>query len=203
MTSLFLLLLAFGGPRPVGGEQVAVLAGGCFWGVEAVFEHVRGVVRVTSGYAGGSKVSPSYEDVGSGRTGHAESVQIVFDPTKISYRKILEVFFSVAHDPTQLNRQGPDEGPEYRSAVFFADSAQKRDVDVYVAELTRAKAYSRPIVTEVAPLRAFYPAEDYHQDFAAKNPRNPYIVYNDLPKVEHLKQKFPELYRETGHTAGR
>jgi peptide-methionine (S)-S-oxide reductase len=201
MTSLFLLLLAFGGPRPVGGEQVAVLAGGCFWGVEAVFEHVRGVVRVTSGYAGGSKVSPSYEDVGSGRTGHAESVQIVFDPTKISYRKILEVFFSVAHDPTQLNRQGPDEGPEYRSAVFFADSAQKRDVDAYVAELTRAKAYSRPIVTEVAPLRAFYPAEDYHQDFAAKNPRNPYIVYNDLPKVEHLKLKFPELYREPGATA--
>jgi len=203
MTSLFLVLLALGGPRPAGGEQVAVLAGGCFWGVEAVFEHVRGVVRVTSGYAGGSTVSPSYEDVGGGRTGHAESVQIVFDPARISYRRILEVFFSVAHDPTQLNRQGPDEGTEYRSAVFFVDSAQKREVDAYVAELTRVKAYSRPIVTEVSLLRAFYPAEDYHQDFAAKNPRNPYIVYNDLPKVEHLKQKFPELYREAGHTASR
>jgi len=201
MTSLFLLVLALVAPRPAGGEQTAVLAGGCFWGVEAVFEHVRGVLRVTSGYAGGSKVSPSYEDVGTGRTGHAESVLIVFDPTKISYRKILEVFFSVGHDPTQLNRQGPDEGPEYRSAVFYADSSQKRDVDAYVAQMTREKVFSRPIVTEVAPLRAFYPAEDYHQDFAAKNPRNPYIVYNDLPKVEHLKLKFPELYREPGATA--
>jgi peptide-methionine (S)-S-oxide reductase len=203
MTSLFLLILAIGAPRPTGGEQVAVLAGGCFWGVEAVFEHVRGVVRVTSGYAGGSTVTPSYEDVGSGRTGHAESVQIVFDPARISYRKILEVFFAVAHDPTQLNRQGPDEGTEYRSAVFYADTSQKREVDAYVAELVRTRAFSRPIVTEVSPLRAFYPAEDYHQDFAAKNPRNPYIVYNDLPKVKHLKSKFPELYREPGTTASR
>jgi len=205
MTSLFLLVLALGNPRPAVSvsEQTAVLAGGCFWGVEAVFEHVRGVVRVTSGYAGGSTVSPSYGDVGSGRTGHAESVQVVFDPTKISYRRILEVFFSVAHDPTELNRQGPDEGTEYRSAVYYSDSTQHREVEAYVAQMTREKVFSRPIVTEIAPLRAFYPAEDYHQNFAAKNPRHPYIVYNDLPKVAHLKQKFPELYREIGNTASR
>jgi len=153
-----------------GGDQTAVLAGGCFWGVEAVFEHVKGVVRVTSGFAGGTVRSPSYTMVSTGATGHAESVEIVFDPSKITYRKILEIFFSVAHDPTQLNRQGPDEGPEYRSAVFYSDTSQKREAEAYVQELTRAKVFGRPIVTQIAPLQKFYPAEDYHQDFYLKNP---------------------------------
>ncbi len=203
MTRLGALLLALAGAPVVLGEQTAVLAGGCFWGVEAVFEHVKGVVRVTSGFAGGRVASPSYDDVSTGRTGHAESVQIVFDPTQISYRKILEVFFSVAHDPTQLNRQGPDVGTEYRSGVFYADSAQQRDVLAYVAQLMGDKTFSRPIVTQIEPLKAFYAAEDYHQDFAAKHPMHPYIVINDRPKVEHLKQRFPELYREPGTTASR
>jgi peptide-methionine (S)-S-oxide reductase len=198
MIVLAALLLGFGSAPnavPPGGEQTAVLAGGCFWGVEAVFEHVKGVIRVRSGYAGGRTKKPTYEAVNSGTTGHAESVEIVFDPAVISYRTILEVFFAVAHDPTQLNRQGPDVGTEYRSAVFYADTAQKREVEAYVQELTRAKQFDRPIVTQIAPLKAFYEAESYHQDFAAKNPTYPYIVVHDLPKVEHLKTRFPELYR--------
>ncbi|HEX7938611.1 MAG TPA: peptide-methionine (S)-S-oxide reductase MsrA [Gemmatimonadaceae bacterium] len=186
-----------------GGNQTAVLAGGCFWGVEAVFEHVKGVVRVTSGFAGGTVRSPSYEMVNSGATGHAESVEIVYDPSKISYHKILEIFFSVAHDPTQLNRQGPDEGTEYRSAIFYSDSTQKREAESYVQELTRAKVYRQPIVTQIAQLTKFYAAEDYHQDYALHNPTDPYIVYNDLPKVAHLKAKFPELYREWTQPASR
>lgn len=205
MIALALLAVVAGAAAPAtpSGTQTAVLAGGCFWGVEAVFEHVKGVVRVTSGYAGGTVGSPSYEMVNSGATGHAESVEIVFDPSKISYRKILEIFFSVAHDPTQLNRQGPDEGTEYRSAVFYADSTQKREAESTVQELTRAKAYRRPIVTQIAQLTKFYPAEDYHQDFALHNPTYPYIVYNDLPKVQHLKSRYPELYREWTQSASR
>jgi peptide-methionine (S)-S-oxide reductase len=208
MIAAVALALAFAGAgtsagAAAPGTQTAVLAGGCFWGVEAVYEHVKGVVRVTSGYAGGTVQSPSYEMVNSGATGHAESVEIVFDPSQISYKKILEIFFSVAHDPTQLNRQGPDEGTEYRSAVFYADSTQRREVEFYIREMTRAKVFSRPIVTQVAALQKFYPAEDYHQDFALHNPTYPYIVYNDLPKVEHLKAKFPELYREWKLTASR
>ena len=196
------IALALAG-APVANTQKAVFAGGCFWGVEGVFEHVKGVVRVTSGYAGGALASPSYEQVGSGTTGHAESVEIVFDPSKITYRKLLEIFFSVAHDPTELNHQGPDWGPEYRSAVFYGDAEQKREVESYVAELTQKNVFDQPIVTELAPLKAFYPAEEYHQDFMARHPLYPYIVINDRPKVEALKRRFPELYREPSQTATR
>jgi peptide-methionine (S)-S-oxide reductase len=193
------LLLALRVATPVAGtEQVAVFAGGCFWGVEAVFEHVKGVVRVTSGYAGGSVQSPSYEDVSSGTTGHAESVQVVFDPAQVSYGTLMRIFFSVAHDPTQLNRQGPDVGTQYRSAIFYADDSQRREAEAYVAQLTNAKYFSRPIVTQIVPLKAFFAAEDYHQDFAEKHPLHPYIVINDRPKVVRLKKELPELYREIG-----
>jgi peptide-methionine (S)-S-oxide reductase len=178
------------------GEQVAVFAGGCFWGIEGVFEHVKGVIRATSGYAGGTVKSPSYEDVSSGGTGHAESVEVVFDPKVVSYEKLLEVFFSVAHDPTELNRQGPDVGTQYRSAIFYKNDEQKRAAEAYIAQLTKNKVFSQPIVTEVTPLKAFYKAEDYHQDFMKKNPLYPYILINDRPKVAHLKQQFPELYTE-------
>ena len=200
-----LLLGMSSAPRVVSpaGEQAAVLAGGCFWGIEAVFEHVKGVVRVTSGYTGGRTKSPTYEAVNAGRTGHAEAVHVIFDPAKISYRQILEIFFTVAHDPTQLNRQGPDVGTEYRSAVFFADSTQKREVEAYVQELTNARRFNRRIVTEIAPLKAFYLAEEYHQDFAARNPTYPYIVVHDLPKIAHLKSRFPDLYREPTSTDSR
>lgn len=177
-------------------QRVAVFAGGCFWGVEAVFEHVKGVVRVTSGYAGGTVKAPSYEDVSSGATGHAESVQVVYDPAQVSYGTLLRIFFSVAHDPTQLNRQGPDVGTQYRSAIFYVDETQRREAQAYVAQLTRAKYFTRPIVTQIAALAAFYPAEDYHQDFAEKHPLHPYIVINDRPKVAKLKQEFPDLYRD-------
>jgi peptide-methionine (S)-S-oxide reductase len=194
MTALLALVLTLSGAAP-REQQVAVFAGGCFWGVEAVFEHVKGVVRVTSGYAGGSIASPTYEAVSSGGTGHAESVQIVFDPAQISYGKLMQIFFSVAHDPTQLNRQGPDVGPQYRSAIFYANAQQQREAEAYVAQLTKAKTFPRPIVTEVAALRAFYTAEDYHQDFAEKHPMYPYIVIHDRPKVERLKKMFPDLYR--------
>lgn len=176
--------------------DTAVFAGGCFWGVEGVFEHVKGVRSAESGYAGGTKASPSYEDVSSGDTGHAESVRVIFDPSQISYGQLLQVFFSVAHDPTQLNRQGPDRGTQYRSAIFYRTPEQKRAAEAYVAQLTAAKTYSRPIVTQVAPLGTFYMAEAYHQDYMAHNPRSYYIVVNDAPKVEHLKQQFPALYRE-------
>jgi peptide-methionine (S)-S-oxide reductase len=185
-------------PPVATGEQIAVFAGGCFWGVEAVFEHVKGVSRVTSGYAGGSVASPSYEDVSSGSTGHAESVQVVFDPAQISYGTLMQIFFSVAHDPTQLNRQGPDDGTQYRSAIFYVSEDQKREAEAYVAQLTKAKTFPRPIVTQIAPLPRFYPAEDYHQDFAEKHPMHPYILINDRPKVIALKRQFPQLYREIG-----
>jgi len=181
---------------PVGaGLQTIVLAGGCFWGIEAVFEHIKGVTDAVSGYAGGTKEQADYETVSTGTTGHAESVRVTFDPTKVSLEKLLQVFFSVAHDPTQLNRQGPDVGPQYRSAIFFADEEQARVARAYIEQLGKAKVYPRPIVTQVVKLQAFYPAEDYHQDFAERNPTYPYIVYHDLPKVANLKKQFPELYR--------
>jgi peptide-methionine (S)-S-oxide reductase len=178
------------------GQETIVFAGGCFWGIQAVYEHVRGVKSAVSGYAGGTVTSPSYEDVSSGSTGHAESVQVVFDPSQMSLGKLLEVFFSVAHDPTQKNRQGPDVGTQYRSAVFVTSDAQRRVVDAYIKQLTDAKTFSRPIVTQVAPLRAFYPAEDYHQHYAMLHPDSPYIATYDLPKVAALKERFPSLYRE-------
>jgi peptide-methionine (S)-S-oxide reductase len=176
------------------GDQVAVFAGGCFWGVEAVFEHVRGVRSATSGYAGGNAFTAHYEQVGTGRTGHAESVKVVYDPAQVSYGQLLKVFFSVAHDPTQLDRQGPDVGSQYRSAIFYRDDAQKAAAEAYIAQLDAARAFPRPIVTRVAPLKGFYVAEDYHQDYARLHPRDAYIVYNDAPKVEHLKALFPKLY---------
>lgn len=179
------------------GASTAVLAGGCFWGMQAVFEHVRGVRRVLSGYSGGSKESAEYETVSSGQTGHAESIQITFDPHEISYGRILQVYFSVAHNPTELNRQGPDTGTQYRSEIFYADDAQKKVAEGYIAQLDRAAVFKRPIVTKVDRLNGFYPAEAYHQDYALLHPESPYIAYNDLPKVEHLKQMFPDLYRET------
>jgi len=181
---------------PTGpGLQTLVVAGGCFWGIEAVFEHIKGVTDAVSGYAGGTKGTAEYETVSTGTTGHAESVKITYDPAKVSLEKLLQVFFSVAHDPTQLNRQGPDVGPQYRSAIFFASEEQARVARAYIDQLTKAKTFSKPIVTQVVKLDQFYPAEEYHQDFAEKNPTYPYIVYNDRPKVENLKREFPDLYR--------
>lgn len=176
------------------GRQTAVLAGGCFWGVQAVFQHLKGVITATSGYSGGSAKTAEYEIVSTGETGHAESVQIVYDPAQITYGELLRVFFSVALDPTQLNRQGPDQGTQYRSAIFYANDDQKRIAQVYIAQLDQAKVFSRPIVTQVVPLQAFYPAEAYHQNYAALHPNQPYIVFNDAPKVEHLRAIFPDLY---------
>ncbi|HYL84239.1 MAG TPA: peptide-methionine (S)-S-oxide reductase MsrA [Candidatus Angelobacter sp.] len=176
-------------------HQTAVFAGGCFWGVQAVFEHLKGVVSVTSGYSGGFVKSPSYESVSMGVTGHAESVSITYDPSKITYGQLLMIFFSVTHDPTQWNRQGPDTGSQYRSAIFYTGAEQKRIAESYIAQLDAAKVYSRPIVTKVEPYKAFFPAENYHQDYLKNNPDNPYIVYNDLPKLENLKKDFPELYK--------
>jgi peptide-methionine (S)-S-oxide reductase len=184
-------------PAPAGGAlQSVVLAGGCFWGVQAVYQHVEGVHQAVSGYAGGTGANPSYEQVSSGRTGHAEAVQVTFDPHKVSLGKILQIFFSVAHDPTQLNRQGPDFGTQYRSAVFFSDESGKRVAQSYVAQLDRATVFHRPIVTRIDPLTKFYPAEAYHQNYALTHPHNAYIVINDLPKVDNLKQMFPDVYRE-------
>jgi peptide-methionine (S)-S-oxide reductase len=177
------------------GQQTAVLAGGCFWGVQAVFEHLKGVSSATSGYAGGYVKSPSYESVSMGMTGHAESVSITYDPSQISYGQILMIFFSVAHDPTQWNRQGPDTGSQYRSLIFYSNPEQKRIAEAYIAQLDAAKVYSRPIVTKVEPFKSFYPAENYHQDYLKNNPDNPYIIYNDLPKLENLKRLFPSLYQ--------
>ncbi len=174
--------------------QTAVFAGGCFWGVEAVFEHTRGVVDARSGYAGGTEGSANYDTVSSGQTGHAESVEVTFDPDKVTYQQLLEIFFKVVHDPTQLNRQGPDEGPQYRSAIFYLNGEQKKAAEEYIARLTESKAYADPVVTQVVPLDRFYPAEEYHQDYARKNPKDAYIVYHDLPKIEYLKKQFPELY---------
>jgi peptide-methionine (S)-S-oxide reductase len=176
------------------GEPTAVFAGGCFWGVDAVFKHVRGVKRVTSGYSGGSASTAVYEVVGSGRTGHAESVEIIYDRTQISYGQLLKIFFAVAHDPTELNRQGPDEGPQYRSVIFFASDEQRRIGQAYIDQLNAAKVFPRPIVTQVVALKAFYRAEGYHQNYAALHPDNPYIRFNDLPKVEHLRMQLPDLY---------
>jgi peptide-methionine (S)-S-oxide reductase len=181
---------------PNGELRTTVLAGGCFWGIEAVFEHVKGVTKVVSGYAGGTKETASYDKVSSGKTGHAEAVQITYDPAQVSYGTLLKVFFSVAHDPTQLNRQGPDVGPQYRSAIFYGSDEEKRAAEAYIAQLEQAKAFPRPIVTDVAPLDEFYPAEDYHQDYAVRNPTQPYIVIHDLPKVERLKAEHPELWRQ-------
>ena len=175
--------------------ETAVVAGGCFWGVQGVFQHVKGVTSATSGYAGGAATTARYEDVGSGTTGHAESVQITFDPKQISYGQLLRVYFSVAHDPTQLNRQGPDSGTQYRSAIFPANEAQRQVATAYITQLQNSGAFSRPIVTAVEPGKTFYAAEAYHQDFLTLNPTYPYIVINDLPKVDHLKQMFPDLYR--------
>jgi len=175
-------------------EQTAVVAGGCFWGIQAVFQHVKGVIHATSGYSGGAAKTAEYEMVSTGDTGHAESVKITYDPTQITYGQLLRVLFSVAHDPTQLNRQGPDTGTQYRSSIFYANDEQKRIAEAYIAQLDKAKVFARPIVTQVVPLKAFYPAEAYHQDYAAHHPDNPYIVYNDAPKVANLRQQFPELY---------
>jgi peptide-methionine (S)-S-oxide reductase len=177
------------------GPQVAVLAGGCFWGLQGMFEHVKGVTRVVAGYSGGDKATAHYELVGTERTGHAESVQITFDPKQISYGQLLRLFFSVAHDPTELDRQGPDRGPSYRSEIFFASASQERVARAYVQQLTKAKVFVSPIVTKIEPLKAFYAAEDYHQDYLIHNPHQPYIVYNDLPKIEALKQVYPQVYR--------
>src|ERR1700720_2936569 len=177
-------------------RETAVLAGGCFWGVQAVFEHLKGVRSVTAGYSGGRVNSPSYELVSSGLTGHAESVSVTFDPSQISYGQILMVYFSVAHDPTQLNRQGPDSGSQYRSAIFYTSEDQKRIATAYVEQLNVAKSYPSKIVTQIAPFTAFYRAEEYHQGYLKSHTDQPYIVYNDLPKLDHLKKEFPELYRE-------
>jgi peptide-methionine (S)-S-oxide reductase len=176
--------------------ETAVLAGGCFWGVQGVFQHVNGVTNALSGYAGGEKSTAHYEVVGSGRTGHAESVRITFDPRKISYGRILEIYFSVAHDPTQLNRQGPDVGAQYRSAIFPANAEQARVAKAYIAQLNQAKSYSAAIVTKIESGKEFFPAEDYHQDYLTLHPHQPYIVYNDLPKIDDLKKMFPEVYRD-------
>jgi peptide-methionine (S)-S-oxide reductase len=175
-------------------EQTAVLAGGCFWGIEAVFEHVKGVTNVTSGYSGGDAKTAKYEMIGSGKTGHAESVQITYDPSQISYGQLLKVFFAVAHDPTELNRQGPDTGTQYRSAIFYSNDEQKRIAEAYVNQLNQAKVFERPIATEVAALNSFYQAEAYHQDYAIRHPNDSYIVINDLPKVANLRRQFPNLY---------
>ncbi len=175
--------------------QTAVFAGGCFWGVDAVFKHVRGVAKVVSGYAGGDAGTAQYETVSSGSTGHAESVQVTFDPAVVPYTTLLKVFFSIAHDPTELNRQGPDEGTQYRSAIFYENPQQQSEAKAAIASLTQAKTYGRPIVTQVVPVKAFYAAEAYHQNYLAQHMTQPYIVYNDLPKVANLKSKFPELYK--------
>jgi peptide-methionine (S)-S-oxide reductase len=177
------------------GQQTVVLAGGCFWGIQAVFEHVKGVKSVTAGYSGGAVKNPSYEQVSSGATGHAESVKIVYDPSKVTFGQLLKVFFSVAHDPTELDRQGPDNGTQYRSAVFFTSDSQQHIAKAYIDQLNSAKVYPQPIVTEVTAYSAFYPAEDYHQDFAEKNPYNTYIMMNDAPKVVNLKKDLPDLYK--------
>ncbi|HTS23500.1 MAG TPA: peptide-methionine (S)-S-oxide reductase MsrA [Casimicrobiaceae bacterium] len=198
-------LAALGSPLPepaqdipaasVKAPQTAVFAGGCFWGVEAVFRHTKGVTSAVSGYAGGDAKTAEYETVSTGRTGHAESVQVTYDPAQVSYGELLRVFFSVAHDPTQLNRQGPDWGTQYRSAIFYSNDEQKRVAQAYVAQLTQAKAFSDPIVTQIVPLPAFYPAEAYHQNYLALHRTQPYIVMNDLPKLYQLKEQFPQYYR--------
>jgi peptide-methionine (S)-S-oxide reductase len=189
-------------PNPTADEplsksksaETVVLAGGCFWGIQAVFEHVKGVSSATAGYSGGSASTAQYETVSTGQTGHAESVKVVYDPSQVSFGQILKVFFSVAHDPTELNRQGPDEGTQYRSVIFYASEDQRRIAQAYFDQLNGAKVFARPILTQIAALKAFYPAEGYHQDYAERHPNEPYIAINDLPKLDHLKQTLPELY---------
>jgi peptide-methionine (S)-S-oxide reductase len=176
-------------------EDTAVFAGGCFWGVEAVFRHVKGVKSAVSGYAGGNVGNPSYEQVSTGDTGHAESVQVIYDPSRVSYGKLLQIFFSVAHDPTQLNRQGPDHGTQYRSAIFYNTPQQQQVAESYIKQLTAAKTFSRPIVTQVSKLNGFYRAEEYHQNYLAQHPNQLYIVINDKPKVAALKKEFPDVYQ--------
>jgi peptide-methionine (S)-S-oxide reductase len=188
-------------PLPVAaaGLQTAVFAGGCFWGVDAVFKHVKGVSDVESGYAGGNASTAKYEKVSEGDTGHAEAVRVRFNPAQVSYQQLLEVFFSVAHNPTELNRQGPDVGSQYRSAVFFTDAEQQKMAQSTIQQLTATRTYAAPIVTELAPLNAFYPAEAYHQNYLARHTDQPYIVFNDLPKVANLRKQFPDLYRTPPH----
>jgi peptide-methionine (S)-S-oxide reductase len=193
---------ALDNPKQSGHLQRAVLAGGCFWGMQGVFEHVHGVHNVLAGYSGGSSRTAQYQDVGMGTTGHAESVEVVFDPKEVSYGELLQIYFSVAHDPTQLNHQGPDSGPQYRSQIFYADDTQRQIAEGYIAQLTKDKAFPAPIVTRVDRLTGFYPAEGYHQDFYLKNPDYPYIVINDLPKIRNLKQLFPDVYRDSPVTVG-
>jgi peptide-methionine (S)-S-oxide reductase len=178
-------------------SETVVLAGGCFWGVQGVYQHLKGVTEAVSGYAGGTKVKPSYEEVSTGATGHAESVEITFDPSVVSFGEILQVYFSVAHNPTELNRQGPDEGTQYRSEIFFTNSRQKEIATAYIAQLDAAKLFSGPIVTRVEPLSMFYPAEGYHQNYATLHPQQPYIAFNDLPKIENLHRLYPDMYRDT------
>ena len=182
-------------PASTTGPQTAVFAGGCFWGVEGVFDHVKGVTSAISGYSGGKAHTANYETVSTGTTGHAESVKVVFDPSKVSYRQLLKVYFSVAHDPTPLNRQSPDVGTQYRSEIFTTNAAQQQVANVYIAQLSAAKVFADPIVTRVEPLQHFYPAEDYHQNYLEMHPHEPYIVYNDAPKLVHLKAMFPALYK--------
>jgi peptide-methionine (S)-S-oxide reductase len=194
------VLIALAAP-PLAAQTLekAVFAGGCFWGIEAVFERVKGVQRVTAGYSGGDADTAHYEEVGNGDTGHAESVKVEFDPSRVSYGQLLQVFFSVALNPTELNRQGPDSGTQYRSVVFYANDEQRKIATGYIAQLTSIKAFGAPIVTQVVPLKAFYPAEAYHQHYYDLHPNNPYIVFNDAPKVAHLQQLFPELYQDPRH----
>lgn len=179
----------------LAGDQTAVLAGGCFWGVDAVFKHFKGVKSVVSGYSGGEEDTAHYELVGMGTTGHSESVKITYDPSQVSYSDLLRVFFSVAHDPTELNRQGPDSGPQYRSAIFYANDEQKQIALAYIEQLNRAKTFRSPIVTQVVPSRGFYPAEEYHQNYLERHPNNPYIVLYDAPKLHTLQKEFPSLYK--------
>jgi len=195
-TALLLALCLGAGPAPKTASDRVVLAGGCFWGMQLVFENLRGVDRVVAGYAGGNADTAQYETVSTGATGHAESVEITYDPAKISFRELLEVYFLVAHDPTELNRQGPDEGSQYRSEIFYTTPAQRTEAQAYIAALQQKHVYGSRIVTLVAPLRGFYSAEAYHQDFAVHNPNNPYIVVNDLPKLQHLREKFPQLVKQ-------
>jgi peptide-methionine (S)-S-oxide reductase len=193
---------ALDNPKVHGRVQIAVLAGGCFWGMQGVFEHVRGVHEVLAGYSGGARGTAEYQEVETGRTGHAEAVQVVFDPGELNYGELLQIYFSVAHDPTELNRQGPDVGTQYRSVIFYADDTQRRIAAGYIAQLDKDKVFAQPIVTRVDALQGFYAAEGYHQDFYLKNPQDPYIVINDLPKIKNLKTLFPDHYRDSPVTAG-
>ena len=198
MQAILAVLMLVAPARRAGARapETAVFAGGCFWGVDAVFKHVKGVIRVVSGYAGGAARTADYETVSGGTTGHAESVEVTFDPAQVTYEQLLEVFFLVAHDPTELNRQGPDEGTQYRSAIFYRTADQERAARSFIAKLTREHTFPGPIVTEVAALDRFYPAEDYHQDYLAHHLSQPYVVYNDLPKLQRLAAKYPKLYRQ-------